>query len=167
MSAILLTVGFSATFSQGTEEGHPRDIRLNLNDSTFFWASNNSDYGSFGPLHVYSTRDNSEQGYVNLGALQSFTANLTAQEKEDILDSILLAQLTASRMYDRETKYTEWYAIYVKALIKLGWMVDSYRFFQYTPPRGTINLAEDTLRLIKLLCAKPELQLKVYYNSYT
>ena len=100
---------------------------------------------------LYSVLDDTEQGYVNLGS---------AQEKEDIINSILSAQLTATRMYNRQTEYSEWYRIYVQALTKLGWMVDTYRFMDYTPTGSTINLAEATLKLLGLLCIKP-IQLQV------
>ena len=121
-------------------------------------SSSNTTLSSQAPL--YSVLDKTEQGYVNLGSLQSFTTTLTSQEKEDVIDSILSAQLTASRMYNRETEYSEWYRIYVQALRKLGWMVDSYRFMEYTPTGNTINLAEATLKLLRLLCIKP-IQLQV------
>ena len=132
------------------------DVQLKWNESVSFSASRLSDQG---PL--YSVLDDTEQGYVNLGSLQSFTMALTAQEKEDIINSILLAQLTATRMYSRETEYSEWYRIYVQALTKLGWMVDTYRFMEYTPTGSTINLAEATLKLLGLLCIKP-IQLQVH-----
>ena len=114
---------------------------------------------------LYRILDDTEQGYVNLGSLQSFTTSLTAQEKEDVINSILLAQLTATRMYSRETEYSEWYRIYVQALTKLGWMVDSYRFMEYIPTGSTINLTEATLKLLGLLCVKP-IQLQVCSYSY-
>ena len=133
------------------------DVQQKWNESISFTASRLSNQA---PL--YRILDETEQGYVNLGSLQSFTMALTAQEKEDVINSILLAQLTAARMYSRETEYSEWYRIYVQALTKLGWMVDSYRFMEYTPTDSTINLAEATLKLLGLLCVKP-IQLQVYY----
>ena len=132
------------------------DIQLKWNESVSLTASRLSNQA---PL--YSIFDDTEQGYVNLGSLQSFTMALTAQEKEDVINSILLAQLTATHMYSREKEYSEWYRIYVQALTKLGWMVDSYRFMEYTPTGSTINLAEATLKLLGLLCVKP-IQLQVY-----
>lgn len=133
------------------------DIQLKWNESVSLTSSRLSNQ-----TPLYSILDDTEQGYVNLGSLQSFTMALTAQEKEDVINSILLAQLTATRMYSRETEYSEWYRIYVQALTKLGWMVDSYRFMEYTPTGSTINLAEATLKLLGLLCVKP-IQLQVYY----
>lgn len=131
------------------------DIQLKRNKSVSSTAVRLSNQA---PL--YSVLDDTEQGYVNLGSLQSFTMALSAQEKEDIINSILLAQLTATRMYNRQTEYSEWYRIYVQALTKLGWMVDTYRFMDYTPTGSTINLAEATLKLLGLLCIKP-IQLQV------
>lgn len=126
------------------------DIQLKRNKSISSTAVRLSNQA---PL--YSVLDDTEQGYVNLGSLQSFTMALSAQEKEDIINSILSAQLTATRMYNRQTEYSEWYRIYVQALTKLGWMVDTYRFMDYTPTGSTINLAEATLKLLGLLCIKP------------
>lgn len=131
------------------------DIQLKRNKSVSSTAVRLSNQA---PL--YSVLDDTEQGYVNLGSLQSFTMALSAQEKEDIINSILSAQLTATRMYNRQTEYSEWYRIYVQALTKLGWMVDTYRFMDYTPTGSTINLAEATLKLLGLLCIKP-IQLQV------
>lgn len=131
------------------------DIQLKRNKSISSTAVRLSNQA---PL--YSVLDDTEQGYVNLGSLQSFTMALSAQEKEDIINSILSAQLTATRMYNRQTEYSEWYRIYVQALTKLGWMVDTYRFMDYTPTGSTINLAEATLKLLGLLCIKP-IQLQV------
>lgn len=135
------------------------DILPNLTEST---AANQTTVKA----PMYSVLDETEQGFVNLGALQSFTTALTSQEKEDVINSILLAQLTASHMYNRETQYIEWYETYVKALVKLGWMVDSYRFMEHNPPDKTINLAEATLNLLRLLCVKP-LQLQVTSLTHT
>ena len=132
------------------------DIQLKRNKSISSTAVRLSNQA---PL--YSVLDDTEQGYVNLGSLQSFTMALSAQEKEDIINSILSAQLTATRMYNRQTEYSEWYRIYVQALTKLGWMVDTYRFMDYTPTGSTINLAEATLKLLGLLCIKP-IQLQVW-----
>ena len=131
------------------------DIQLKRNKSISSTAVRLSNQA-----HLYSVLDDTEQGYVNLGSLQSFTMALSAQEKEDIINSILSAQLTATRMYNRQTEYSEWYRIYVQALTKLGWMVDTYRFMDYTPTGSTINLAEATLKLLGLLCIKP-IQLQV------
>ena len=161
--AAILVAGLSIIDSKASYtsevETEPLDLQLNLNISQTFKESSTKPYAS-----VYSTVDNTKQGFVNLGSLQSFTRYLSAQEKEDVLDSILLAQLTASHMYDRDTEYTEWYKIYVKVLIKLGWMVDTYQFFQYNPPDKTINLSEATLTLLQHYCSKPN-QLQVTQNN--
>ena len=162
---IIITTVLAAAHSSDSKAPYSRlgrDLKefqpkWNESDSSSTIA-NQSSFRKYGPQ--CSILDKTEQGYVSLGSFQSFTTTLTAQEKEDIIDSVLSAQMTASRMYKREIEYSEWYKTYVRALSKLGWMIDSYRFFQYTPSDSTINLTQVTLRLLALLCTKPN-QLKV------
>ena len=42
-----------------------------------------------------------EQGFVNGGSLASFTRQLSSVHRSDVLNSTLLAQLAASKYYDR------------------------------------------------------------------
>ena len=63
-----------------------------------------------------------EQGFVDCGSLVSFTENLSEQNKEDVLNSTLLAQLAANKKYDRKTQHDEWYTFYMKVLENVGWV---------------------------------------------
>ena len=50
----------------------------------------------------------------------SFTENLSGQNKEDVLNSTLLAQLAANKKYDRKSQHDEWYMFYMKVLENVG-----------------------------------------------
>ena len=51
----------------------------------------------------------------------TFVDGLSGQQKEDVLNSTLLAQLTANRKHDRERDTGAWYDAYRGVLEQVGW----------------------------------------------
>src|SRR5690349_9812246 len=64
--------------------------------------------------------DKNRAGYVNDGSLVSFVAGLTAQQKSDTLNSVLLAQLAANTKFNRETQTRDWYDFFRTVLENVG-----------------------------------------------
>ena len=52
--------------------------------------------------------DSKAQGLVGAGSLVSFTRELSGQNKEDVLNSTLFAQLAATKKYDRCKDTKQW-----------------------------------------------------------
>ena len=59
---------------------------------------------------------------VGSGAL-SFAKSLPADERDDVMDSTLFAQLAANKKYDWEVNPDAWYAYYWQILNYAGWVV--------------------------------------------
>ncbi|KAH9902489.1 hypothetical protein C8Q73DRAFT_7313 [Cubamyces lactineus] len=55
-----------------------------------------------------------------------FVQSVTGTMKADVVNSILLAYLTASKMYDRQADRTRWYGYYTQVLGQLGWVVQEF-----------------------------------------
>jgi len=66
-------------------------------------------YGS-GIFHASETRE----GFVDTGSVVCFNSNVQLQQRDDVLESTLLAQLAANKKYDRFTDSTEWYKFHDK-----------------------------------------------------
>jgi hypothetical protein len=64
---------------------------------------------------------NTSSGYVDDGSLISFVAGMPQQMQQDVLSSLLLAQLVANRAYDRERDTNVWYQQYCNVLAQVGW----------------------------------------------
>jgi hypothetical protein len=60
--------------------------------------------------------DTTDSGYVDAGSLISFVAGVSAENRADILNSTLLAQLAANKQYNREQQTQEWYGMYREVL---------------------------------------------------
>lgn len=63
---------------------------------------------------------------INNRMLQSFAADLTEQQKSDVLNSTLLAQLAADKAYTKDAagRYDVkgWYSKFSEVLLNLGWV---------------------------------------------
>ncbi|CAK7046821.1 hypothetical protein [uncultured Phascolarctobacterium sp.] len=72
---------------------------------------------------------------INNRMLQSFAADLTEQQKSDVLNSTLLAQLAADKAYPKDASgrydVKGWYNKFSEVLLNLGWVTQSTAFWQY------------------------------------
>ena len=76
-------------------------------------------------LTVYGTGE----GFVDAGSLVCFNSDVHSQQKEDVLESTLLAQLAANKKYDRFAAPKNWYVFYNKVLGKVGWLAQGFEPF--------------------------------------
>ena len=67
-----------------------------------------------------AVKEQKEQGFVDAGSLVSFTKKLSRVHKSDVLNSTLLAQLTADKKYNRNKDTDKWNEIYIN--VGEGWL---------------------------------------------
>lgn len=77
---------------------------------------------------------------VDAGQIVTFSPNITKMEQADVLNSCLLAQLAASKKYKREEDPVEWYRFYSDVLAHCGWLMDSFRFQEYTSSSASFGI---------------------------
>lgn len=68
------------------------------------------------------------QCYVDSGVLVIFPVDTPSLRKEDILDSLLFAQLAADKSYSRETETEDWFGYFEYVLQNIGWVLTSTKF---------------------------------------
>jgi hypothetical protein len=79
---------------------------------------------------------------VDAGSLVLFMADVSEQHRSDVLNSLLLAQLSASKQFDREVDTDKWYVSYRDVLEQIGWVVQQQTSFlplQIDSPSLTID----------------------------
>lgn len=102
---------------------------------------------------------------INDRMLQSFAAGLTTQQKSDVLNSTLLAQLAANKAYptDAAGKYdvSGWYSKFSEVLLNLGWISQNTFFKHYqmsgksfTVDKALLEILTGLLEQNSLLLAK-------------
>jgi hypothetical protein len=78
-----------------------------------------------------------EQSFLSSKSLVSFASEVSEQNRKDILNSTLLAQLAANKKYPSEDQILDWYKEFVKVLSNLGWVVEGAEFSTFKA-KGTV-----------------------------
>jgi hypothetical protein len=73
---------------------------------------------------AFGDRNQAQAASANIDAasIVTFVDGLSQQQKEDVLNSTLLAQLAANKQHDRERDMAGWYGTYRCVLEKVGWV---------------------------------------------
>jgi len=75
-------------------------------------------------------------GVVDGASIVSFRNGVDPDHQRDALNTLLLAQLAASRKHDRYQAPRDWYAFYGSVLEQVGWVVGRQAGFAPGPPVG-------------------------------
>lgn len=93
-------------------------------------------------------KDTEDDGYVVAGSLTSFVAGLSDQNKDDVINSTLLAQLAADTEYNKETETLEWYGSYNGWLQTLGWNIPSFIFEEVDFEESTFIMDAEIVKIV-------------------
>jgi hypothetical protein len=104
-----------------------------------------------------ATADNTASAQVNAGSLTSFTQNLSGQNKNDVKNSTLFAQLAANVAYDRTKDPINWYKNYVEVLGQIGWNQPAFAFDTYSSGGSTVQMDEAVLGILARIATGDEL----------
>ena len=77
-----------------------------------------------------------EEGYINNKSIISFVSNVSGQNRQDVLNSVLLAQLVADFKVPLTPDITEeqliqWYEEFIKVLNGVGWVNEKKEFSKF------------------------------------
>lgn len=96
---------------------------------------------------------------VNAGSLTSFTERLEGQQKADVQNSTLLAQLASDKQYSRYTAPMDWYKFYIDVLGKIGWNQPAFAFDVYSSGEATVKLDSAVLGILAAIATNDEVAL--------
>ena len=61
--------------------------------------------------------------FLNYKGINSFSENVSEQAREDVLNSMLLAQRAATKAFPEDAQIADWYTLYFDVLQRLGWLI--------------------------------------------
>lgn len=102
---------------------------------------------SAGPLST-PTEGNPE-AYVNDGFLAPFVNNVPSQQRVDVLNSCLLAQLAADKQHDPYNEPENWFKFYAEVMKNFGWVIQDFEFTEYKPSEKDFKLSQLTLQILR------------------
>ncbi len=128
-----------------------------LPDLKSFAKTTRSGTPAYPPMPPAPSRPEDLQSAVNVGSLLSFVEGVSAQEKDDVLFSVQLAQRGASGAFDRFGQTRSWYQKYVEILENLGWTAEQLAFVQYDQSEGEIRMDKAALAIITAIATQNQL----------
>jgi len=102
-----------------------------------------------------------EAGFVDAGSLTSFVAGLTITHKEDTLNSTLLAQLAANKLYNREKQTKEWYTKYHEVLENVGWVISGFQFTEYETEASSFTVEKVIIEILAAIATQSEILIAI------
>ena len=103
--------------------------------------------------------DNKNQSFVNSSTIVSFTDTIKGVKKEDVMNSVLFAQLAADKKFSDHTEDRKWYAYFVKVLSKLGYILQDFEFTKYDAKGESINVETAAIEILMGIATENELAL--------
>lgn len=93
--------------------------------------------GQTAPLPV---KDGKDQAMLVDKSLISFVSGLSAENRADILESTLLAQLGANSKVPDQKDVINWYKAYIEILTKVGWTMEGGEVQQFSAKANVVEL---------------------------
>lgn len=85
--------------------------------------------------------------FVDGGSVVAFVADVSGQNRQDVLNSTLLAQLAADKQFNRETDVMDWYNYYSTVLGKVGWVAQGFNWQKYSSQEMSFTMDKAVLEI--------------------
>jgi hypothetical protein len=95
--------------------------------------------------------------FIDAGSIVTFAGAVTDQQRQDVLNSMLLAQLAADRKYDRESALENWFKFYATVFEHLGWALSDTKFNTFDAHGKTLDVDKAVLEVIAAIATSNEL----------
>ncbi|MCF0054784.1 hypothetical protein [Dyadobacter sp. CY356] len=77
------------------------------------------------------TSEGIEQSFMNAKSIVSFVSEINGQLRDDVLNSVLLAQLAANKLFPDDDQSLEWYKEFIRVLNNIGWEIEAAEFSHF------------------------------------
>jgi hypothetical protein len=93
---------------------------------------------------------------IDAGGIVAFAPGIAAQDQEDILYSMQLAQRAASAVADRYAAVKDWYRQYVNVLTQTGWVLSGFNLNAQKVDQAQIEVAKAALEILAAAATGPQ-----------
>lgn len=93
---------------------------------------------------------------INAGSIVAFAAGISAEEQEDILYSMQLAQRAASGVADRYSAVKDWYGEYLRVLAETGWVMGGFSLNAQKVDQSEVEVAKAALEILAAAATGPQ-----------
>ncbi|EKG35027.1 MULTISPECIES: hypothetical protein [Pseudomonas] len=88
------------------------------------------------------------EGAVVAGSVLAFPNGMSAQSKQDVMNSFLFATLVANKAFSSETQGDQWYDKFNEVLSKVGWLSTHWNYARYRATQQRFTMDEVGLEIL-------------------
>ena len=92
-----------------------------------------------------------EEAFVNNKSVVSFVSAVSAQNRQDILNSSLLAQKVADKKYPKHEDMMQWYETYIDTLKEIGWVLEAKESAKFSTSDTIFEMEKVVVDILKAL----------------
>ncbi|KWS11718.1 hypothetical protein AL064_11310 [Pseudomonas syringae pv. syringae] len=112
-----------------------------------------ADYAAAATPGLLEARDvtdasSGNEGAVVAGSLLAFASGISAQSKQDVMNSFLFATLVANKAFSSETQGDQWYDKFNEVLSKVGWLSTQWSYARYRATQQRFTMDEVGLEIL-------------------
>ncbi|SFD20704.1 hypothetical protein SAMN05518672_1011044 [Chitinophaga sp. CF118] len=102
------------------------------------------------PTEIESVEEDSDKdkAYFDNKSIVSFVAGVSPENRQDILDSTLLAQLAAGHLYPNPQDLKLWYEKYTEVLRNIGWTIQLNEFSEVSSSGSLFEMKNAILGIV-------------------
>ena len=99
----------------------------------------------------YALDAGKNQAMVVGSDIMSFVQGVTTEQREDIVNSSLIAQLAAKKRVSDPSQIYDWYNVYFEVLSQIGWVIQDQGFSTYSETSAGFDAHEAILKVATAL----------------
>ncbi len=89
-----------------------------------------------------------EQSFLADKSVVSFVSQVNEQNRKDVLNSTLLAQMAANKKFPDQENITEWYTAFIDTLSKIGWNIQSAEMSVFEDTKSVFEIEEAIIDIL-------------------
>lgn len=93
-------------------------------------------------------KEGTEQAFLTDKSLVSFISEVNGQNRKDVLNSTLLAQMAANKKFPNEEDILEWYKAFIDVLSKIGWNIESSEISTFESAKSVFEIDEAIIDIL-------------------
>jgi hypothetical protein len=95
-----------------------------------------------------TVKSGEDQSFLSAKSVVSFVAGVKDQARQDVLDSMLLAQLAANKSFPSEENVIQWYEKFISVLSTVGWNIEGKDLQQFKSDKGLFEVDKAIIAIL-------------------
>jgi len=101
------------------------------------------------PQRLLKSKEGSPAGAIVDGGIVGCDATVSALHNQDVLNSMLLAQLAANKAFNRDSDCENWYKKYREVLEQIGWVIDEFQFTEFDSHGSSFEMSDAVIKILQ------------------